>query len=140
VHERPAPRARLQLERGPIRGAGRRSFLADRFRRSIPFGLRLTAQFALLVLLLAIVGLVTEDIVEGENPAVDGPVERYLFERRTAGLTTLMRIITALGSAQVVIPLLLTCGLLAWRFLGSWRPLGFLAVVVGGATLTGTVV
>jgi membrane-associated phospholipid phosphatase len=122
------------------RCARSRSFLGARFRRTTPFGLALTAQFALVVLLLAFLSLVTEDIVEGEELEVDSPVERFLIGRRTAGLTTLMRILTSLGSAQVVVPLLLAVGLLARWALGSWRPLGFLAITVGGATLTSTVI
>jgi membrane-associated phospholipid phosphatase len=117
-----------------------RSFLAARFRPETRLGLALTAQLALALLLLASFSLVTEDIVEGEELAVDRPVESYLIGRRTAGLTVLMRIITSLGSTQVVIPLILVLGLLGRRALGSWRPLGFLVVIVGGATLTSTII
>jgi membrane-associated phospholipid phosphatase len=117
-----------------------RSFLAARFRPETRLGLALTAQLALALLLLASFSLVTEDIVEGEELAVDRPVESYLIGRRTAGLTVLMRIITSLGSTQVAIPLILVLGLLGRRALGSWRPLGFLVVIVGGATLTSTII
>jgi undecaprenyl-diphosphatase len=51
-----------------------------------------------------------------------------------------MRGFTSLGSAPVVIPLLLAVGLLARRVRGSWRPLLFLAVTVAGATLTSTII
>jgi membrane-associated phospholipid phosphatase len=51
-----------------------------------------------------------------------------------------MRVLTSLGSTTVVIPLLLVVGLVARRVLGSWRPLGFLAVTVAGATLTTTII
>jgi membrane-associated phospholipid phosphatase len=117
-----------------------RPFLAARLRPATRLGLALTAQLAVVVLLLTAFSLVTEDIVEGEELAVDRPVESYLIGRRTAGLTVLMRIVTILGSAQVVIPLILVVGLLGRRALRSWRPLGFLAVTVGGATLTSTVI
>jgi membrane-associated phospholipid phosphatase len=122
-------------------GAARpRSFFRARFRPATRLGLALTAQLAVAVLLLAAFSLITEDIVEGEDLAVDRPAESYLIGRRTAGLTVLMRMATSLGSAQAVIPLILVLGLLARRALGSWRPLGLLVVTVGGATSTSTII
>ena len=117
-----------------------RAFLEARFRPRTRLGLVLATQLAVIVLLLAVFGLITEDIVEGEQLVVDGPVEHYLIDRRTAGLTALMRVLTSFGSTTVVIPLLLVVGLVARRVLGSWRPLGFLAVTVAGATLTTTII
>lgn len=116
-------------------------FLAARLRPRTRLGLMLTAQLALLVLMLATFSVVTEDVVAGEELVeADGPIENFLISRRTAGLTAAMRVFTGLGSALVVIPLLLCVGLLAYRARRSWRPLGFLALTVGGATLTSTLI
>jgi undecaprenyl-diphosphatase len=117
------------------------SFLAARFGPGTRLGLVLTVQLALLVLLLSAFSVVTEDVVAGDELVqADGPIERFLIDRRTPALTVAMRVFTTLGSAFVVVPLLLAVGLLARRARGSWRPLGFLAVPVVGATLTSTVI
>jgi membrane-associated phospholipid phosphatase len=117
------------------------AFLAARLRPGARLGLMLTVQLGLLVLLLTAFSVVTEDVVAGEELVqADGPIERFLIDRRTPALTVAMRVFTTLGSALVVVPLLFGVGLLARRALGSWRPLVFLAVTVGGATLTSTVI
>jgi membrane-associated phospholipid phosphatase len=128
--------------RGSRRGYARTlSFLVARLRPSAPRGLTLTVLLILLAVLLAAFGVVTEDVVAGDELVqVDDPVSRFLIGRRTAWLTAVMRVATSLGSALVVIPLLLGVGLLAHRSRRSWRPLGFLALAVGGATLTSTVI
>ncbi|MCW2636920.1 MAG: phospholipid phosphatase [Blastococcus sp.] len=118
-----------------------RDFLVTRFRPGTPLGLVLTVNMALLLLLLSAFSVVTEDVVAGEElVAADGPIERFLIDRRTPALTMLMRICTQLGSAPVVVPLVVGVALLGHRRHGSWRPLGFLAFAVGGATLTSTVI
>ena len=117
------------------------SFLAARFRPTTRLGLALTAHVALLVLLLSAFSVVTEDVVAGDElVGADGPIEGFLIDRRTAALTVAMRVFTALGSAYVVVPLLLAVGMVARRARGSWRPLGFLAVTVGGAVLSSTLI
>ena len=101
----------------------------------------LTVQLAVLTLLLSAFSVVTEDVVAGDElVAADGPIASFLIDRRSAALTVAMRVFTSLGSAPVVIPLLLGVGLLARRARGAWRPLLFLAVTVAGATLTSTVI
>jgi undecaprenyl-diphosphatase len=123
------------------RDASPLSFLAARVHPATRLGLALTVQLALLTLLLSAFSVVTEDVVAGEElVAADGPIERFLIDRRTAALTVVMRVATSLGSALVVVPLLLCVGLLARRARGSWRPLGFLALTVVGATLTSTAI
>jgi undecaprenyl-diphosphatase len=116
-------------------------FLADRFRPSTRFGLALTLQLALLALVLSTLSLVTDNVVSGEDLVrSDGPIERFLIDRRTAALTAAMRVFTTMGTAWVVVPLLLGTGLVAYRARGSWRPLTFLAVTVVGAVLSSTVI
>lgn len=117
------------------------SFVAARFRGGTPLGLALTVQVALVVLLVAAVSAVTEDVVAGDElVGVDGPIERFVIDLRTAWLTVAMRVFTSLGSAFVVIPLILGVGLLVRRVLGTWWALAFLALTVGGATLTSTII
>lgn len=94
-----------------------------------------------LAVLVSTFGVVTEDVLDGGDLVrVDNPVSRYLIAHRSADLTPVMRGITDLGSALVVVPLILAVGLIARRARGSWRPLNFLCVVVVGATLTSTLI
>lgn len=94
-----------------------------------------------LVVVVSLFGVITEDVLDGgELVRVDNPVSRYLLEHRTAGLTAVMRLVTDLGSALAVVPLILVVGLLARRVRGTWRPFTFLGVVVVGATLTSTLI
>ncbi|MCW2698852.1 MAG: phosphoesterase PA-phosphatase related protein [Blastococcus sp.] len=117
------------------------SFLAGRFRPITRPGLALTVLVGVLVLLLSTFSVVTEDVVAGDELVqADGPIERFLIDRRTAALTLAMRAFTTLGSVFVVVPLLLVVGLLARRARGSWRPLVFLTVIAAGATATSTVI
>ena len=118
-----------------------REFFRERFRPGTPLGLALTLLLAVLVLLVTVIGTVVDDVVENDElVGLDSPIERTVLGWRTDGLTVVMRALTQLGSAYVVIPVLLAAGLLARRALGTWRPMVFLAVVVGGATATSTVI
>lgn len=49
-----------------------------------------------------------------------------------------MTAVTYLGTAFVLVPLLLAVGVLARSRRGSWRPLGFMALALAGASLTST--
>ncbi|MGZ4508634.1 MAG: phosphatase PAP2 family protein [Blastococcus sp.] len=101
----------------------------------------LTLYLGVLGLLLATFSVVTEDVLDGgELVRVDDPVSRFLIGHRTPGLTPAMRVVTDLGSALVVVPLVLAVGVAARRARGSWRPLAFVSLVVIGATLTSTVI
>ena len=112
--------------------------MTGRFRA---IGLVLSVQLGAVAVLLAVFSVVTEDVLDGgELVGVDDPVSRFLIGHRTAGLTAFLRSMTQCGSAFVVIPLVLAVGFFARRHGGSWRPQGFLAVVVLGATLTSTLV
>lgn len=118
-----------------------RSFLAVRSSPSGGSGLMLTVLLAVSTLLLAAFSVVTEDVLDGgELVSADGPIESFLISRRSAPLTVTLRVFTSLGSAPVVVPVLIGVGLVARRARGSWRPLLFLAVTVAGATLTSAVI
>lgn len=98
-----------------------------------------------LLAVLAVAGAafsaVTEDVLDnGELVRVDGPASRFLVEHREAWLTTVMGVITQLGSAVVLTPLLLLLALIVRRRYGSWRPALFLGAAVGGAALTSSLI
>lgn len=88
---------------------------------------------AALGLLGAGFGAVTEDVLAGEELVrVDSPVSRFLLEHREAWLTTFMEVVTRLGSAVVLVPVLITLGLIARWARGTWRPAAFLALTSVG--------
>lgn len=131
--------ARPLVLRARKRYARQLTFLTARLSPAGALGLALTAQLLVLALLGAAFGSVTEDVLAGEEIVrVDGPVTRFLIDHREPWLTTAMRLITELGGVRVVVPLLLTVGLLARRRQGSWRPLVLLALAGSGALLAST--
>lgn len=116
-------------------------FLAARFSPTTALGLALTAQLVVLALLGAAFAGVTQDVVAGEEIVrVDDPVTRLLVDHREAWLTAVMSLITDLGAVFVVVPLVLATGLFAHRACRSWRPLGLLSVILGGAVATSTII
>lgn len=116
-------------------------FLAARFDPADKMGLPVTLGFGFLVVLAAGFGAVTEDVVTGDElVGLDDPISRFLLEHRQPWLTAVMGVVTYLGTAYVLIPLLAAAGLLARRRGGSWRPLGFLALTTTGASLTSTAI
>ena len=80
--------------------------------------------------------MVTGDELVG----LDDPISRFLLEHRQPWLTAVMPVVTYLGTAYVLIPLLVAVGLLARRRRGSWRPLALLALTLTGASLSSTVI
>ena len=134
-------RARPSVIRLELRYARQLRFLADRLRPGRPAGLVLTVGLGVFTLLAAVLSVVTEDVVAGDELVrVDSPVSRYLLEHREPWLTTVMDVITQLGSTAVLVPVLLVVGLAAHRRRRTWAPMAFLAVTWGGATLTSTVI
>ncbi|MHB1063291.1 MAG: bifunctional DedA family/phosphatase PAP2 family protein [Georgenia sp.] len=112
------------------------AFLADRFRPGGAFGLVLTVELAALVAAGAAFGGVTEDVLRrNELIGLDAPVGQFFAQHREPWLTTTMETLTLLGSAWVLAPLTLALGLVLWRQFRSRRPLLFLALSLGGATV-----
>jgi membrane-associated phospholipid phosphatase len=69
----------------------------------------------------------------GPTSLVDRPVEAFVAGHRQTWLTAVMRVVTDLGAAAVLVPLVLAAGL-GWRWWhGSWRPLALLAGAAAGA-------
>ena len=90
------------------------AFLAARVDPTAALGLVLTLQLVVLVAFGAAFGAVTEGVIDtGGATRLDDPVSRSLIEHREPWPTAVMRAVTDLGSAWVLVPLLLTAGLLA---------------------------
>jgi membrane protein DedA with SNARE-associated domain/membrane-associated phospholipid phosphatase len=110
------------------------AFLARRLQPRGALGLSLTLGLAgILVTGWAFGALLQDVIAHDELAAVDQPVWRLFVSHREAWLTPLMRGVTNLGNAAVLIGLLVIAGLL-WRWRArTWRPLGLLAGAFAGA-------
>ena len=93
------------------------------------------AALAATLLALILVGTVAGTVLGRVGPTglVDQPTETFLVTHRTAWLTDAMRLVTDLGAAAVLVPLILVAGL-GWRWRrGSWRPLALLGGAAAGA-------
>jgi undecaprenyl-diphosphatase len=128
-----------QLDR---RGVARRR---ERYRRQLDFlarrlspgearGLSLTVSLVILALGGWLFGVVLED-VSGHNGSVglDQPVLDWFARHREPWLTDVMRVVTALGSSAVLVPLGLVAGLWWWRRRRDLSALVFLATTYVGA-------
>jgi phosphatidylinositol-3-phosphatase len=93
------------------------------------------ATLAATLLGLILVGAVSGAVLRrsGATGLVDRPVESFMVGHRQAWLDAVMRLLTDLGAAAVLVPLLLAAGL-GWRWRrGSWRPLALLGGAAAGA-------
>jgi undecaprenyl-diphosphatase len=131
---------------GPVvrlrqRFARQLEFLAARLNPAAALGLVLTVQLVILVLLGAALSAVTEDVVTSDELVrLDDPVSRFLVDHREPWLNTVMTVVTNFGTVYVLVPVLLAVGVLAWRRRGTWKPLGFMALTLAGASLTSTII
>jgi membrane protein DedA with SNARE-associated domain/membrane-associated phospholipid phosphatase len=123
------PVARLR-----VRYRSQLNFLARRLRPGGALGLSLTATVLALAGAGWAFGAIFQDVLAGDELAlVDRPTAAFLVAHREAWLTQVMRAVTDLGGASLLIPLLLVAGL-GWRWrAGTWRPLSLLAAAYGGA-------
>ena len=126
--------ARPAVARLRVRYRSQVDFLARRLRPGGALGLSLTATVLALVGAGWAFGAVFQDVLAGDELAlVDRPTQTFLVAHREAWLTHAMRVVTDLGGASVLIPMLLVVGLV-WRWrAGTWRPLSLLAAAYGGA-------
>jgi membrane protein DedA with SNARE-associated domain len=110
------------------------AFLAERLRPGGALGLSLTISVLALVGAGWAFGAVLQDVLAGDEGALlDGPVQRFFLAHREPWLTPVMRGLTDLGNAAVLIALILLIGLVWWWRRRTWRPLWLLAGAYLGA-------
>jgi membrane protein DedA with SNARE-associated domain len=126
-----------------LRAKGGRAVFLGRFvgllRALVPAlaGMSLTVSVLALVLAGWAFVAVLQDVLSGREGGalLDGPVQHFFLARREAWLTPLMRGMSDLGSAAVLLGLILLAGLTWWSRTRGWRPLGLLAIAYLGAWL-----
>ena len=112
------------------------SFVARRFRPGSALGLSLTVSLLVVGALGWAFGAVLQDVLSGTSlDAVDRPVLRFFVRHREHWLTTLMKVASALGSAAVLIPLVIVVGAVWWWRRGTPRALALLAGALVGSEL-----
>ncbi|HEY6706161.1 MAG TPA: phosphatase PAP2 family protein, partial [Actinomycetota bacterium] len=111
-----------------VQAGGRRGW-------TLPGATASAAVLAATLLGLILVGAVAGAVLRRAAPTglVDRPVEIFVVGHRQAWLNAMMRPVTDLGAAAVLVPLVLVAGL-GWRWRrGSWRPLALLGAGAAGA-------
>jgi membrane-associated phospholipid phosphatase len=112
------------------------AFLARRLRPGGALGLSLTVTVAALVAAGWAFGALLQDVLAGDELAlVDRPVWLFLLRHREPWLTTAARVVTDLGGAAVLLPVVLLAGLGWWWRARTWQPLLLLAASEAGARL-----
>jgi membrane protein DedA with SNARE-associated domain/membrane-associated phospholipid phosphatase len=139
-------RAEMVLERPLVRRLrgryqGQVAFLARRLQPEGALGLSLTMSALALVAAGWAFGALLQDLVAHDELAlVDQPVQRFFVSHREAWLTPLLRGVSNLGNAALLLGLLVAI-VLAWRRrAGIWRPLVLLAAALAGSWALSTVV
>jgi undecaprenyl-diphosphatase len=131
-------RAERWLERPRVKSLRERyhreiAFLARRFDPRARFGLSLTLGVGIIVFLGFVFGQIFDEVIEGETGFVDGPVLRFLAERRSPETTTIMRGLTFLGGSMVAL-VIMTAAIVVDRVrTGGLRQPAFLAFCLVGA-------
>ena len=72
-------------------------------------------------------------VVAGNADRVDQPVLAFFVRHREPWLTSIMKVVTALGGSPVLIGVVVALGLVWWVRQHSWRPLQMLAGAYLGA-------
>jgi membrane-associated phospholipid phosphatase len=110
------------------------AFLTRRFRPEGALGLSLTIEILLIGAAGWALGIVGQDVAARDDlELVDRPVDHFFVVHREPWLTTVMRMITALGSSRVLLPLVIVAGLVWWARSRSLRPGMVLLVSYAGA-------
>ena len=109
-------------------------FLARRLHRDSALGFELTVALVALVGAGWALGVVTQDVVAGDDAArFDRPVLDWFAQHREPWLTTVAKIVTELGSSVVLIPLVIAAGGWWWWRRRSLQPFALLAASYAGA-------
>ncbi|MEA2508596.1 MAG: hypothetical protein QOG21_678 [Actinomycetota bacterium] len=113
-------------------------FLMRRFHPEGALGLSLTIEILFIGAAGWMLGIIGQDVVARDDlELVDVPVNHFFIHHREPWLTTLMRAITTLGSARVLLPVALVAGVVWWLRSHSFRPgLVLLAAYAGAVALS----
>jgi undecaprenyl-diphosphatase len=113
---------------------GRPAWLAARLRTGAPTGLALTAAVLTLAACAWSLALLTFSVVHHTGIAHDDPrVLAFVAGHRTPWLTSFARVLTWLGSAFVLWPVVILAGLGLWRWRRQWLPAVLPALALAGA-------
>jgi undecaprenyl-diphosphatase len=122
------------LSRRPNLIPARPAWLAARLRTGAPTGLALTAAVLTLAACAWSLALLTFSAVHHTGIARDNPrVLAFFTGHRTPWLTTLAGLLTWLGSAFVLWPVVILAGLGLWRWRRHWLPAVLPALALAGA-------
>jgi membrane protein DedA with SNARE-associated domain/membrane-associated phospholipid phosphatase len=111
-------------------------FLTRRFNPEGALGLSLTIEMFLIAGAGWALGIVGQDVVARDDlQLIDVPAGRFFVEHREPWLTALMKAITTLGSARVLVPLAIAGGVIWWVRSRSFRPGAVLLAAYGGAAI-----
>jgi len=106
------------------------AWLALRVDQSSPRGFATSVAAVGGALLVWMYLALVQDVVWNDDAALRDPgVTNWMLAHRSTGLTTAMEAITRLGSALVLVPLVLACGLLLWWLRRTPAPLAQLTAV-----------
>jgi undecaprenyl-diphosphatase len=106
-----------------------------RFHPRAALGLSVTIGLVVIGLTGWAFGAITQDVVARESSTIDDPVNRLFISHRDPTLTSASKAITFLGSAPVLIFLVLLVGLVWFLRRRTWRPLLLGIGAYGGATI-----
>ena len=138
-HDELAAFTRRQLDRpriAAVRFRFRRQldFVARRAHPESALGLSLTVCLAALVAAGWALGVVTQDVLAGDDAArLDRPVLNWFVEHREPWLTTAAKIVTELGGSAVLIPVVVVAGGWWWWRRHTRRPLALLGAAYLGS-------
>jgi len=108
-------------------------FLMNRLSPQGYLGLHLTTGLLLLIAMSWLFGGISEDVVHGDPlTLIDKNVAGWLHERTTPGVSTLMQLITNLGSAYWVTGVAVLTGIALWWKRYWYRLLALVLVIPGG--------
>jgi undecaprenyl-diphosphatase len=109
-------------------------FVARRLSRDSVLGLSLTVSLVALVVAGWALGVITQDVVAGDDAArLDRPLLDWFVSHREPWLTNAAKIVTDLGSSAALIPLVIVAGAWWWWRRRTLRPLALLGTSYAGS-------
>ena len=118
------------------RFAPQMEFLMNRLSPQGYLGLHLTTGLLLLIAMSWLFGGISEDVVHGDPLTfIDKTVAEWLHERATPGMSTLMQLITGLGSAYWVTGVAVLTAIALWWKRYWYRLLALVLVIPGGMVM-----